>query len=323
MRLGVERISRPPGARRATRLCDERLRVGDMLDHFHRGDEVKLAVERFDPDRAIVDGEPLRRGMGPRGGDQFGRGVDRGDRWRRAGASGSASRPAPQPTSSAVLPASGLRRMLVEVEMLVDHVADVAQAAPGSTCGASPRRRRGPTSRRPWRRSARLRSGRMLVLAHARDRNRARALPATRKTPPLMPRIVMKFGGTSMAGIERIRSVAARVKREAEAGNEVLVVVSAMAGETDRLIQLCKEAAALHDPKEYDVVVAQRRAGHRRAAGDDAAEHGGQGAQLHGLAIAPRHRGPRQCPGRHGRGGDAQRGAVERRRSRSSRGSRG
>ena len=71
-----------------------------------------------------------------------------------------------------------------------------------------------------------------------------------------MPRIVMKFGGTSMAGIERIRNVAERVRREAEGGNEVLVVVSAMAGETDRLIQLCREAAALHDPKEYDVVVA-------------------------------------------------------------------
>jgi aspartate kinase len=71
-----------------------------------------------------------------------------------------------------------------------------------------------------------------------------------------MPRIVMKFGGTSMAGIERIRSVAGRVRREAEAGNEVLVVVSAMAGETDRLVQLCREAAALHDSKEYDVVVA-------------------------------------------------------------------
>ena len=66
----------------------------------------------------------------------------------------------------------------------------------------------------------------------------------------------MKFGGTSMAGIERIRSVAGRVRREAEAGNEVLVVVSAMAGETDRLVQLCREAAALHDPREYDVVVA-------------------------------------------------------------------
>jgi aspartate kinase len=71
-----------------------------------------------------------------------------------------------------------------------------------------------------------------------------------------MPRIVMKFGGTSMAGIERIRSVAGRVRREAEAGNEVLVVVSAMAGETDRLVQLCREAAPLHDPSEYDVVVA-------------------------------------------------------------------
>ena len=53
-----------------------------------------------------------------------------------------------------------------------------------------------------------------------------------------------------MAGIERIRSVASRVKREAENGNEVLVVVSAMAGETDRLVQLCKEASALADPKE-------------------------------------------------------------------------
>ena len=59
-----------------------------------------------------------------------------------------------------------------------------------------------------------------------------------------------------MAGIERIRSVAARVKREAEAGNQIAVVVSAMAGETDRLVQLCREAAASYDPREYDVVVA-------------------------------------------------------------------
>jgi aspartate kinase len=66
----------------------------------------------------------------------------------------------------------------------------------------------------------------------------------------------MKFGGTSMAGIERIRSVAARVKREVEAGNEVAVVVSAMAGETDRLVGFCKEASPLADAREYDVVVA-------------------------------------------------------------------
>jgi aspartate kinase len=70
-----------------------------------------------------------------------------------------------------------------------------------------------------------------------------------------MARIVMKFGGTSMAGIERIRSVAARVKREVQAGNQVAVVVSAMAGETDRLVGFCREASSLYDPKEYDVVV--------------------------------------------------------------------
>ncbi|MBB3693996.1 aspartate kinase [Sphingomonas sp. BK580] len=70
-----------------------------------------------------------------------------------------------------------------------------------------------------------------------------------------MARIVMKFGGTSMAGIERIRSVAARVKREVAAGNQVAVVVSAMAGETDRLVGFCREASPLYDPREYDVVV--------------------------------------------------------------------
>ena len=58
-----------------------------------------------------------------------------------------------------------------------------------------------------------------------------------------------------MAGIERIRNVAARVKREVEAGNEVAVVVSAMAGETDRLVNFCREASPLHDAAEYDVVV--------------------------------------------------------------------
>jgi aspartate kinase len=71
-----------------------------------------------------------------------------------------------------------------------------------------------------------------------------------------MARIVMKFGGTSMAGIERIRAVAARVKREVDAGHQVAVVVSAMAGETDRLVGFCREASPLHDPREYDVVVA-------------------------------------------------------------------
>ncbi len=65
----------------------------------------------------------------------------------------------------------------------------------------------------------------------------------------------MKFGGTSMAGTERIRRVANIVRTQAAAGNQVVVVVSAMAGETDRLVNFCREANALYDPAEYDVVV--------------------------------------------------------------------
>jgi aspartate kinase len=69
-------------------------------------------------------------------------------------------------------------------------------------------------------------------------------------------RIVMKFGGTSMAGTERIRRVAQIVRKQQAGGNEVAVVVSAMAGETDRLVTFCREANPLFDPAEYDVVVA-------------------------------------------------------------------
>ncbi|HEY0270612.1 MAG TPA: aspartate kinase [Sphingomonas sp.] len=71
-----------------------------------------------------------------------------------------------------------------------------------------------------------------------------------------MARIVMKFGGTSMAGIERIRNVARQVRREHAKGHQVAVVVSAMSGDTDRLVNFCREASPLYDPKEYDVVVA-------------------------------------------------------------------
>jgi aspartate kinase len=71
-----------------------------------------------------------------------------------------------------------------------------------------------------------------------------------------LARIVMKFGGTSMAGSERIRRVAQIVRKQAAGGNQVAVVVSAMAGETDRLVNFCREANPLYDPAEYDVVVA-------------------------------------------------------------------
>jgi aspartate kinase len=66
----------------------------------------------------------------------------------------------------------------------------------------------------------------------------------------------MKFGGTSVANMDRIRNVARHVRREVEAGFDVAVVVSAMSGKTNELVGWCKEAALLYDPKEYDVVVA-------------------------------------------------------------------
>jgi len=71
-----------------------------------------------------------------------------------------------------------------------------------------------------------------------------------------MSRIVMKFGGTSVGDLDRIRNVAARVKREVDAGNEVAVVVSAMAGVTNQLVAYCQGLSALHDAREYDTVVA-------------------------------------------------------------------
>jgi len=70
-----------------------------------------------------------------------------------------------------------------------------------------------------------------------------------------MARLVMKFGGTSVADIERIRNVARHVKREVDAGHEVAVVVSAMSGVTNQLVAWCREGAPLHDAREYDAVV--------------------------------------------------------------------
>ena len=71
-----------------------------------------------------------------------------------------------------------------------------------------------------------------------------------------MSRLVMKFGGTSVADLDRIRNVARHVKRETDAGHEVAVVVSAMSGKTNELVAWVKDASPLYDPREYDAVVA-------------------------------------------------------------------
>ena len=70
-----------------------------------------------------------------------------------------------------------------------------------------------------------------------------------------MPILVMKFGGTSVADLQRIESAAARVKREVEAGYNVVVIVSAMAGKTNELVGWVRETSPLYDAREYDAVV--------------------------------------------------------------------
>ena len=71
-----------------------------------------------------------------------------------------------------------------------------------------------------------------------------------------MARIVMKFGGTSVGDLDRIKNVAGRVKREVDAGHEVAVVVSAMSGVTNQLVAYCEQLSPLYDAREYDAVVA-------------------------------------------------------------------
>ena len=71
-----------------------------------------------------------------------------------------------------------------------------------------------------------------------------------------MARLVLKFGGTSVANVDRIKNAARHVKREVDAGHEVAVVVSAMSGKTNELVAYVQDAAQLYDPAEYDAVVA-------------------------------------------------------------------
>ena len=70
-----------------------------------------------------------------------------------------------------------------------------------------------------------------------------------------MPRLVMKFGGTSVADLTRIRAASERVKREVDAGYDVVVIVSAMSGKTNELVGWVRETSPMYDAREYDAVV--------------------------------------------------------------------
>jgi aspartate kinase len=75
-----------------------------------------------------------------------------------------------------------------------------------------------------------------------------------------MALVVQKYGGTSVGTTDRIKNVAKRIIKTYEAGNEVVVVVSAMSGETNKLVALATEMMEIPDTREYDVVVATQRA---------------------------------------------------------------
>lgn len=90
---------------------------------------------------------------------------------------------------------------------------------------------------------------------HRRVRPIRRVRFSSRGADPFMSRLVLKFGGTSVADIDRIRNVARHVKREYDAGHDVAVVVSAMSGKTNELVGWCREASPMHDAREYDAVV--------------------------------------------------------------------
>ena len=70
-----------------------------------------------------------------------------------------------------------------------------------------------------------------------------------------MPVLVMKFGGTSVASLDEIKNAAKRVASEVSAGHSVIVIVSAMAGKTNELVQWANETSPLHDAREYDAIV--------------------------------------------------------------------
>ena len=91
-----------------------------------------------------------------------------------------------------------------------------------------------------------------------------------RRLPPVAL-IVQKYGGTSVGSTERIRNVARRVARFHREGHQLVVVASAMAGETNRLLALAKELSTDPDPRELDVDRRHGRAGHDRPARDRAA----------------------------------------------------
>ena len=99
-----------------------------------------------------------------------------------------------------------------------------------------------------------------------------------------MPKLVMKFGGTSVADLDCIKNAASKVSQEVNNGFDVIVIVSAMSGETNRLVSLVNGVSKMRDAREYDAIVSS---GENVTAGLMAvtpARNGCFGAELAGMA---------------------------------------
>ena len=257
---------RAAGLEERSETREERRTIGDVLDDFQRQYNVEplgAADQRSDIADPVIDHETARRGMLARNGNGAGIGVDAGNRetepghrlGNKAAAAADIGEAEPGKRRERGRVAAKMRDQLAADEIeargiyLMERTKAAARIPPARAVpskpinvprvhGAAEIAHASGCKRSPGSVKRRLPSGRMM--GYEND----------------MARIVQKFGGTSVGDLDRIRNAAARVKREVEAGNEVAVVVSAMAGTTNQLVDWTRQINPLHDAREYDVVVA-------------------------------------------------------------------
>ena len=291
VRLRVAAIIRPPGCTISAQRCTNSADVGDVLDHLHGQHHVEalaLVGQLLRGGAAIVDRSPAWAAcaraasiLASAGIGADHRGAEPGQRLGQDAAAAAdvedaQARQAAEPLGVAV----EMRGRRLVADIAEPHRIELVQrrhlAARVPPFGGQRRKPLdlglvdgAPTLRLPVRSSSALASFTRARLqppdpagmytrlfAPGARHHGSRAPFASEDAFAAMARLVMKFGGTSVADIDRIRNVARHVKREVDAGHEVAVVVSAMSGKTNELVAWCREAAPLHDAREYDAVVA-------------------------------------------------------------------
>ena len=268
-------MTAPPGAASNPRSSAKGVAIGAVLDHLERQHRIETLAglgDRFGGGEAIVDFETGALRVRPRRLDRFGARIDGGhpkaEARHRLGHEAAAAPDVEQGQPGKRLQLSG-----IAAEMRQQPRAD--ETEPGRI---EPVQRAEAALGVPPRIGLRGKAHQFLVIDGGAACEHGLILPLRpfagwldrsersmwSKSQPGngsngvhrdMARLVQKYGGTSLADVERINNVARRVGREVEAGNEIAVVVSAMAGVTNQLVDWTREMSRLHDAREYDVVV--------------------------------------------------------------------